>query len=235
MKSSNSTPPRPNHATWRAIILGLLLSIPHTYFSVQTPTPSTVSLIYPVIINLTLLVLLNLALKRWLAHFAFSQGELLSIYTMLSLAVAIAGHDVMHVLAPILGHAFWFATPENEWQSLFFRYLPRWLVVDDVRILEGLYEGDSSIHNWQYIKVWLTPVFWWSMFLFALMTVMLGLNILIRRQWMEKERLAYPIIQLPLAMTREGGSGRFFRNRMLWIGIAIGGSINLWVKRSENA
>jgi hypothetical protein len=227
MKSDLAAASRPNHTTWRAIALGLLLAIPHGYFSVQTPTPSTVSLIYPVILNLILLVVLNLALKRWLSRFAFSQGELLTIYTMLSLAVGIAGHDVMHVVAPILGHAFWFATPENEWQSLFLRYLPRWLVVDDMRVLEGLYEGDSSLYNWYYIKTWLTPVFWWSMLLFALMMVMLGINTLIRKQWMENERLAYPIIQLPLAMTRDGGNGRFFRSRMLWIGIAIGGSIDL--------
>lgn len=227
METNTSTASRPNHTTWRAIALGLLLAIPHSYFSIQTPTPSTVSLIYPVIINLTLLVVLNLALKRWLSRLAFSQGELLTIYTMLSLAVAISGHDVMHVLAPLLGHAFWFATPENEWSSLFFRYLPRWLVVDDMRVLEGLYEGNDSFYNWSYIKTWLTPVFWWAMFLFALMLVMLGINTLIRKQWMENERLAYPIIQLPLAITRDGGSGKFFRSRILWIGIAIGGGINL--------
>ena len=203
------------------------MAIPHGYFSIQTPTPSTVSLIYPVILNLTLLVVLNLALKRWLPRGAFSQGELLTIYTMLSLAVAIGGHDVMHVTAPILGHAFWFATPENEWQTLFFHHLPRWLVVDDVRVLKGLYEGDSSLYDWQYLRTWLTPVFWWSMLLFALMVVMLGINIIIRKQWMESERLAYPIIQLPLAMTQDGGSGRFFRSRVLWIGIAIGGGIDL--------
>lgn len=182
---------------------------------------------YPVVINLALLVLLNLALKRWLPRLAFSQGELLTVYTMLSLAIGIAGHDVMHVVAPILGHAFWFATPENEWHSLFFRYLPRWLVVDDMHVLEGLYEGDSSLYNWRYVRIWLTPVLWWGMFLFALMLVMLGINTLIRKQWMENEKLAYPIIQLPLAITQEGGTVRFFRSRMLWIGIGIGAGIDL--------
>jgi len=227
MKLHPPSTSRPNHTTWRAILLGLLLAIPHGYFSIQTPTPSTVSLIYPVILNLTLLVVLNLALKRWLTRHAFSQGELLTVYTMLSLAVAIAGHDVMHVTAPILGHAFWFSTPENEWQTLFFHHLPRWLVVDDMRVLKGLYEGDSSFYDWEYVRTWLTPVFWWSMLLFALMVVMLGINTIIRKQWMEREKLAYPIIQLPLAMTYDGGSGKFFRSRVLWIGIAIGGGIDL--------
>lgn len=216
-----------NNIRWRVIILGLLLAIPHGYFSIQTPTPSTVSLIYPVVIVLTLLVFINIALKKWIPKLSFSQGELLALYTMLSIAVGIAGHDVMQVLAPILGHAFWFATPENEWSSLFFRYLPHWLVVDNMKVLTGLYEGDSSIYNWNFIKTWFTPVFWWSMFLFALFTIMIGINTIIRKQWMEHERLSYPIIQLPLAMTQNGGNLKFFKSKMLWIGIAIGGGINL--------
>lgn len=222
-----ATPSRPNHTTWRAIALGLLLAIPYGYFSIQTYTPTTLSLIYPAVLTLIILVALNLVLKRWIPRFTFSQGELLTIYTMLSLAVGIAGTDFVQILAPVLGHAFWAATPENEWQSLFFQYLPRWLVVDDVRVLEGVYEGNSSLYDWEYIRAWLTPVFWWSIFLFALMIIMLGINTIIRKQWMENERLSYPIIQLPLAIARDGGSGRFFRNRLLWIGIAIGGGIDL--------
>jgi len=220
-------PSRPDSIRWRVIILGLLLAVLFGYFSIQTPTPSTVSLMYPAVIMLTLLVVINLSLKRWLPRIAFSQGELLALYTMLSLAIGIAGHDVMQVLAPILSHAFWFATPENEWKSLFFQYLPGWLVVDDMSVLKGLYDGESSIYRWDYIHTWLTPVFWWSMLLFALMIVMLGINTIIRKQWMEHEKLSYPIIQLPLSITQDGGSARFFRNQMLWIGIAIGGGIDL--------
>lgn len=56
---------------------------------------------------------------------------------------------------------------------------------------------------------------------------MLGINTIIRKQWVEHEKLSYPIIQLPLALTNEGGNIRFFRNQMLWIGIGISGGINL--------
>ena len=46
---------------------------------------------------------------------------------------------------------------------------------------------------------------------------MLCINIIIRRQWVENEKLSYPIIQLPLEMT----SPNFFSNRMMWIGFTI--------------
>ena len=51
------------------------------------------------------------------------------------------------------------------------------------------------------------------------------INVILRKQWIENERLAYPIIQIPLEMTdlRSG----FFRNRMMWIGFTIAGAISL--------
>jgi hypothetical protein len=54
---------------------------------------------------------------------------------------------------------------------------------------------------------------------------MLCLDVLLRRQWIEHERLSYPIVQLPLAMTQP--EGRFFKSKMMWIGLAIAALINL--------
>jgi hypothetical protein len=56
---------------------------------------------------------------------------------------------------------------------------------------------------------------------------MLCLNTFIRKQWIEREKLVYPIIRLPLEICREGGSARFFRNKLLWIGFGIAGFIDL--------
>ncbi|MBT5534585.1 hypothetical protein HOK31_16070, partial [Candidatus Poribacteria bacterium] len=132
--------------TWRAIALGLLLAVPHGYFSIQTPTPTTVSLIYTVVLTLVPLLGFNALLRRRGRPPALTHADLLTIYSMLSISVAVAGHDVMQVLAPVLGHAFWFATPENQWQALFHHRLPDWLVVKDMDVLAGLYEGESSFY-----------------------------------------------------------------------------------------
>ena len=55
--------------------------------------------------------------------------------------------------------------------------------------------------------------------------MLLCINVILRKQWIENERLAYPIIQIPLEMTdlRTG----FFRNRMMWIGFTVAGMISL--------
>ena len=54
-----------------------------------------------------------------------------------------------------------------------------------------------------------------------LLFTLLCLNSIMRKQWIESERLTFPIIQLPLEMTQE--SGWLFRDRRVWIGLASAG------------
>ena len=42
------------------------------------------------------------------------------------------------------------------------------------------------------------------------------------------EKLAYPIIQLPMAITEGGGRAQLFRNRILWYGFIIAAVANVW-------
>ena len=50
------------------------------------------------------------------------------------------------------------------------------------------------------------------------------LSVILRKQWIEHEKLSYPIILLPYEMTKDAG---FYRNRLLWVGFAIGCGIDL--------
>ena len=124
---------------------------------------------------------------------------------------------MMEILVSTLGHAFWFATPENDWKDLFWRYIPRWLAVADKDVLSGYYEGNSTLYTKQHLLGWLTPVMSWFGFLFALLFVMVCITLIVRKPWTEDEKLAYPIIQLPARMTSDG----FFTNRLMWIAFGL--------------
>ena len=218
---------RENRITLRAIILAFLLVIPNSYLSVQTPTATAMSLVYPVIFNLLVLLAINLPLKRFTPKYALTQAELLTVYVVLSITTIVSGLDIVQVLVPLLGYPFYYATPENEWQSLFWQYLPKWLTVDNIKVLDGYYKGETTFHTLENIRAWSQPIIWWSVFFFMMMMTMMFINVLIRCQWAETEKLSYPIIQLPLRMTEDGGSAKFFKNRMLWIGFALAGGIDL--------
>ncbi len=218
---SLSKPPSP--IRWRSIAVGLLLIPINCYWITYielvqySAQPTIVSLIFTVVFNLLVLIGFNQIFKRFLPRLVLSQGELLVIYVMLSVASATAGHSMMEILVSTLGHAFWFATPENDWKDLFWRYIPSWLAVTDKNVLSGYYEGDSTLHTKQHLLGWLTPVMNWFAFLFVMLFVMVCITVIVRRPWTEDEKLAYPIIQLPARMTSAG----FFTNRLMWIAFGV--------------
>ncbi|HEX3000409.1 MAG TPA: DUF6785 family protein, partial [Armatimonadota bacterium] len=120
-------------------------------------------------------------------------------------------------LVTSLVNPFWFATPENKWAD-FHPFIASWLVPSkNASDLAGFFMGNAAV-PW---GMWLRPALVWGSFLFALMLSLLCLNVLLRRQWVERERLNFPIVQVPLAVTENGGSGPFYRNRLLWLGFAI--------------
>src|ERR1043166_185733 len=77
--------------TARAILLGALLIPFNAFWIVRLervmygPYPSTISLFANVIFLLFLLVGLNALCRRVMPRWAFSQGELLTLYTMLAI------------------------------------------------------------------------------------------------------------------------------------------------------
>lgn len=217
--------------TLRSLITALLLIPINCYWVIEMEVirysghPVTISIFFNVVFSISVLIALNLFLKRFLPRFAFSQSELLVIYIMLSLASGIAGHDMLEILVPMLGHAYRFATPENEWSELFHRYLPKWLTVDNELALNGYYTGDASLYTLDQFKVWVQPVLWWSAFISALVFAMLCINVIVRRQWTQAEKLSYPIIQLPLEMVSPNLG--IFKSRSLWIGFTIAAMLDI--------
>jgi hypothetical protein len=216
--------------TVRAILIGLVLVIANAYwiavsselwYSVFT----AVSLFFNTIFCLFLLIQANFLLKLFFPQRAFRPQELLVMYIMMCMVSTISGHTMMMYLVGALAHPFWFGTAENEWQSLFWRYIPDWFTVSDRTLLTDYFRGGSTFYSVRYIKAWIVPMLAWSSFVFVLFSTLLCINVLIRKRWMEDERLAYPLTQLPIEMAVSSGS--FFRNKLLWLGFAVSGSITL--------
>src|SRR5438067_1836394 len=118
------------------------LWIVHTEIVRYAGHPTTTSLFFNVVFSLAVVILVNALVRRVRPGWAFSQAELLIVYTLLSLGSAMVGHDLYQVLIAGLTHPFWYATESNKWESLFFRYLPRWLMVDDHAALRGYFLGN---------------------------------------------------------------------------------------------
>ena len=207
----------------RAILLGLLLIPVNCYWMAvmeiqyNSLDSTCVSIFFHVIFLIFALTGLNMLVRRRFPALALTQPELLIVYIMLSIASAIMGRDSIENLLPTLGHAFWFANPTNRFHR-FWPYVPKWLAPHDLDALKGYYLGNSSLYTRDHLLAWMMPVMFWMGFVLLLTFVMLCLNVLVRKQWTEREKLTFPLVQLPMAVT---GSGGYFRNRVMWMGFAI--------------
>jgi len=216
--------------TRRSVILGLvLIPLSHLWIVhlelIRYSFPTRAAPFYNAVFILFVLTALNPLVKWRLPRLALSPAELLTIYVMVSVASAIQSSDMMGILVTLMGHGTYFATPENGWATLFGKQLPKWLTVQDPKALQGYYLGHSTLYTRDHLAAWAVPALAWSGFALALVLTMLCLAVILRRQWVENERLTYPLVQLPLEMTVD--AGRFFRNRVMWLGFGIAGGIAL--------
>ncbi len=218
--------------TWRSLLLALVLIPLNVYWVEQmemmrySAHPTTVSLFFNAVFSLLLLAAGNQLVRRLWPRAALTQAELLMTYSMICLASCIAGHDGIQVLMPVFTWSFRMATPENKWETLFNPELPKWLTVSDETALKGFYEGGETLYRPEIMGAWAIPVLMWSLFITALILVMLGINVIIRRQWLEGEHLACPLVNLPVEISEP--RPRLFGQSLFWLGFALAAGVDIY-------
>jgi hypothetical protein len=230
-------PPPGGGFTWRSILLSLLL-MPLNIFWVTivevrwySLDGSCLPLFITPIFFLFVLALINLAVARWRPRSALTQSELLVVYIAINLSSVFSGHDMLQNLFGAIGHAWYHAKPENHWAERFLGLVPDWLFIGgkpgDMASLRAFYNGSANPYDWRLLAPWIPRLLNWAVFVMALVIVMLGMNILLRRQWTENERLAFPLVQLPMAMTDTSGRLQFWSSKVMWGGFALAGGITM--------
>lgn len=224
-------PPKPyDRVTLRAVIVAIILTVVNDYWLVQLEVvrysyPTYAAPFYNVIFTLLILTGINLLIRKKAPRLAFTRIEMLTVYVMLSVSSGVCSHEMMAILVSLMGHATYFATPQNQLTELIDKNLPNWLVVRDQVSLHNFYSGNSSLYLPENYTPWIVPVICWSAFCAALLFTMLCLNSILRKQWVENERLTFPIVTLPLEMTQE--SGALFKNKHMWLGFSISAVITI--------
>ena len=228
MRQTNFQPSSP--IAKRAVLIGTVLIIANSYWIAyvemiwHTAHLTTVAMSVNVMFGIFIITVLNMWIRSFAPSVSLTQRDLIVVYSMLAVGSAFSGHDCIPRLMGLIPYAFRFATAENDWEALLFHHLPEWLVVKHPKTVNDFYEGNVNFFTEGYVQYWIVPILSWSAVIFLLMLIFLCLTSLIRKQWIENEKLAYPIIQIPLEITT---NRRIFRNRLLWIGFGIAMGINL--------
>ena len=220
--------------TFRSVLLALILLPLNAYWVVQMEVvrysahPTTISLFFNAVFVLLVLTVLNIGVRRVAPKLALERGELLLIYSVLSIGSCACGHDMLQVFVPMLTWSFMHADGSNNWANVINPFLKKWLFVSDPNVYRDYYVGNSSVWQWKYISAWLPVTLGWTAFVATLFFVMLCISVILRKQWTENERLTYPIVQLPLQITSENAfqPGGLFRNKIFWMGFVVAGLID---------
>ena len=212
--------------TLRGIAVGCLLCVvigvgaPYTTMLLRgTPmgfsssTPAAFFLLFVLILGH---VLLRCCRPTW----GFTRGELITAMVMMMVAAAIPTRGVTGMLLPLVTGIYYYASPENEWAERLHPHLAEWTMVGDPEAVRGLYEGGMAI-PW---AAWMPVLLGWLVFYAAFYLTLVCVLAILRRQWVEHERLPFPMAQVPLALFRQERGAVLpdvFRRASLWVGFAV--------------
>ena len=209
----------------------IAVGLPHAEFVIKgtrlglsSSTPAAFFLLF------CLLVVAQPVLGLLRRNWTFTRGELLLVTAMMMLATAIPSRGFTGPVMATISSVLYYSTPENNWAESLMPHIPTWMIVQDEVAIKQFYEGlpRGEAIPW---AVWAEPLMWWLLFIAAFYLVLICGMVIMRRQWMDHERLLYPLVQVPLGMIDDEGRTTtrfkpFLRNPVMWAGFAVPAVLN---------
>lgn len=218
----------------RAFLLALPLLIGICFVSVYADMVSksvqfgVLQLAPPAVVALFALALLSRGLSRLWKREILSRADLLVIYVMLLVGVMVSTRGAVEKVIPPLAYLPYYATDGNGLTTYITRWMPAWAfpfmpsaalkLPDTIRqFYEGLRPGETLS-----LTAWVGPLLAWFVLFACVAGLFVCLGTILRRRWVEEERLSFPLTRLPLALLNDEIENQpFFRSPGLWIGFAV--------------
>lgn len=230
--SHPAPPPSGQTATVRAVLVGLLcvafLTAATAYtdgFMAASELGGCHFPLGPVLMLLAVVLPLSWITALVRKGAGWSSGEKLYTVAAMIVTAGLPTFGLALYLFPVMTAPYYMASVENKWEEAFFRFIPPWMTP----------AADSTAVRWFYNAAppgqplpwqqWTVPLLAWSALAGAMYLTMFCLGSIIRKQWIEKENLVFPLVELPLEMVltqrRSITTEEFLRSRGVWIGFAI--------------
>lgn len=221
-----------DRVTARSILIGFLLAafisvwIPYNIWEIQASGMDfehvSVGLMIPFFF---IVIVVNGCLRLTAPRYVLNTSELIVILSIGLIASTIPSAAFMGYFIAAISTPYYFASPENQWADVFFEYLPHWLVADNAnKAMQWFYEGMPSRASIPW-AAWYLPLFWWGMFFIVLFFVGSCVMVILRKQWIEHEKLAFPLAQVLHQIVEQPATRSFFpkfmQSRMFWAGFGV--------------
>lgn len=222
--------------TWRSVILGLLGAtlisglcyfndwVLHQTFLVGNAMPPS---IYGTLIIVTCLV--NPLLQKWRLR-----GSELAVIMAITLAAAsIPGGGLVRSMVPALLIPHHVQKTNPGWRAAdIVGQIPKHMMadpsVDEETVIHGFVQGlGKGADHISPARVpwrgWTRTLAYWGTLVIALWTALLGIGLVIHRQWVSHEHLPYPIARFTMALfpDRKSNVPSIFQNKLFWLGAAL--------------
>ena len=158
---------------------------------------------------------INVLCRMVLPSLALTGAELLVVYVMITTSAVLSSSGQLHFLIPTITASWHYATEANGWASAFHRFVPHWMAQTNPEVLNGFYQGKTT-PPW---ASWTPQMAAWIGFMVALAGASLCIVSLLRRQWIDRERLTFPTVALPLALMEPGIP--LLTRPLFWMGAAF--------------
>lgn len=149
----------------------------------------------------------------------FTRAEMLALLSVWIVANMVAGRGLLHPLLSSLPGPTYYARSGTVARAV-PEYLPSWLAITDKAAARDYFEGHGVAVPW---NAWQRPLLTWTLFFVPFLLANICLCALFEQVWVRHERLAFPLVALPLeALSPEAGRAETpgFRNA-LRIGLAV--------------
>ncbi len=162
----------------------------------------------------------------------FSGRELLVIFGLSAMTSGIGHTGLLRTFFILLTAPRHMATAGNHWESVLWPLLPKAWYPADAAAVEEFYNGLPGGRDMGLAELlarlpwsaWLMPMAVFSVFILISYALMLFLVSVFSRQWVENERLNFPLLALPLSAAESLDSGRlkaFVSDRFLLAGFFL--------------
>lgn len=224
---------------WHALITGAILVVlcsaltPYNNIKIQnSPLSGGHFPLFSLAVLLLLLVVVNPVLGLFKKGWRFRRHELLLIWSMTTIGSGIAFTGLMRTFIINITTPRWFGTVAGETGKLLLPILPQALFPANPEVIKAVYNGlDGGIDmSWGEVLLqiswwdWMTPLVWWGLFVFLVYMVIIGMVGLFSHQWIENEKMNFPLLRVTEILAEESDQERlvqFFTQKFFIIGFSI--------------
>ncbi len=156
---------------------------------------------------------------------AFAPGELLTIWILILVASGIPSGGMMRFLIPHIVAPHYHSNSVNGWEGKVWADAPDYLKLQDPAAVLAFYEGYPRGKEHVPWSAWGVPLLAWLALAALFLLASFCIASLLRKQWVEHEKFAFPLVVVPMLIAEPPEPGRllnpWLRSPFLWAGVAL--------------